>query len=221
MPVQADHRSVIAQVAPGGPQNRRAERVDEFAGMHVPTTPERLGVVEALGVAFQHPVGYEHNSVARLQRESLQPERSARLQTEGEIDVEFDLLNPPLPQPKRERVPGVDNQGIAGMEVHAQQLPGDELAHRRMREQRVIGVPRLLAEVSTSTTLIAKAAHQQGREQRRRYLVTGSVGDRNLQRITVEAVVEGVTADGAGGFEPTGDRELPRLAGVLSSSLVS
>jgi hypothetical protein len=44
--------------------------------------------------------------------------------------------------------------------------------------------------------------------------VTGSVGDRNLQRITVEAVVEGVSADGAGWFEPAGDRELPRLTGV-------
>ena len=65
MPVEADDGGVITQVAPGGPQNSRAERVDEFAGMHVPATPERLGNVEPLGVAFQHPVGHEHNSVAR------------------------------------------------------------------------------------------------------------------------------------------------------------
>ena len=119
-----------------------------------------------------------------------------------------------MTQPERERVPGVDDQRVAGVEVHAQQLPGDELAHRRMRDQRFVGVPRLLAEVSTSTTFVAKASHQQGREQRGRDLVTGSVGDRNLQRITVQAVVEGVSADGAGRFEPAGDGELPRLTGV-------
>ena len=45
MPVEADDSGVITQVTPGGSQNRRAERVDEFAGMHVPAPAERLGNV--------------------------------------------------------------------------------------------------------------------------------------------------------------------------------
>jgi hypothetical protein len=169
VPVEADDSGVITQIAPGGPQNRRAERVDEFTGMHVPATSERLGNVEPLGVALQHPIGHEHDPVTCLQRELLQPKRSARLQTEREINVQFDLLDPTLPQPQRERVPGVHNERIAGVEVHAQQLTGDELARRRMREQRIVGVTRLLAEVSTSTTFIAQASHQQPGEQRGRW----------------------------------------------------
>ena len=99
MPVEADDGGVVTQIAPGGPQNSRAERVNEFTGMHVPATPERLGNVKPLGVAFQHPIGHEHDPVTCLQRELLQPERSIRLQPEGEINVEFDLLDPALPQP--------------------------------------------------------------------------------------------------------------------------
>ena len=63
-------------------------------------------------------------------------------------------------------MPGVHNERIAGVKIHPQQLPGDELAHRRVRDQRIVGVPHLLAEVSTATTFIAEAPHQQGGEQR-------------------------------------------------------
>ena len=166
MPVKADDGGVITQIAPGGPQNGRAERVNEFTGMHAPATPERLSNIEPLGVAFQHSIGHEHDSVSGLQRELLQPKRPARFQTEGEINVEFDLLDPTVPQPQREGVPGVHNERIAGVKIHPQQLPGDELAHRRVRDQRIVGVPHLLAEVSTATTFIAEAPHQQGGEQR-------------------------------------------------------
>ena len=166
--------------------------------MHVPATLERLSNVDPLSVAFQHSIGHEHDSVTGLHRELLQPKRPARFQTEGEINLEFNLLDPTMPQPQRERVPGVHNERIAGVKVHPQQLPGDKLAHRRMRSQRIIGVSCLLAEVSTATTFIAKAPHEQGGEQRGRYLVSRSVGDRNVQRITIEAVVESVPADGAG-----------------------
>jgi hypothetical protein len=168
MPVEADDSGVITQIAPGGPQNRRAERVNEFTGMHVPATSERLRN-EPLGRC----VPASHRSRTRfgtsLQRELLQPKRSARLQPEGEINVEFDLLDPTLPQPQRERVPGVHNQRIAGMEVHTQQLPDDELTRRCMHAQRIVGVTRLLAEISTSTTFIAQASHQQSGEQRGRW----------------------------------------------------
>ena len=73
MPVKADDSGVITQIAAGGSQNGRAERVNEFTGMHVPATPERLSNIEPLGVAFQHSIGHEHDSVSGLQRELLQP----------------------------------------------------------------------------------------------------------------------------------------------------
>jgi len=87
MPVEADDGGVITQIAAGGAQNGRAERVNEFTGMHAPATPERLSNIEPLRVAFQHSIGHEHDSVSGLQRELLQPKRPARFQTEGEINV--------------------------------------------------------------------------------------------------------------------------------------
>ena len=41
MPVEADDGGVVTQVAPNGPQDSRAEHMNEFTGMHVPATSER------------------------------------------------------------------------------------------------------------------------------------------------------------------------------------
>ena len=97
MPVKADDGGVVTQIAPGGSQNGRAERVNELTGMQVPALPERLCNIEPLGIAIQHPIAHEHDSVPGLQRELLQPERPARFQSKREIDVEFDLLDLTLP----------------------------------------------------------------------------------------------------------------------------
>jgi hypothetical protein len=55
MPVKADDSGVITQIAAGGSQNGRAERVNEFTGMHVPATPEEVvPTLVELEVAVPH-----------------------------------------------------------------------------------------------------------------------------------------------------------------------
>ena len=91
VPVEDHDGGVVAEVAAGGVQDRGAERVDDFAGMQVAGLAECGGDVEVRGVAFEHAVGDEDEPVTWHQREPLHSERSARLQTERQIDVEVDV----------------------------------------------------------------------------------------------------------------------------------
>jgi hypothetical protein len=72
----------------------------------------------------------------------------------------------------------------------------------------------LVTQGQSAAATVAQAADQQGRQQRRLDLVPDRISDRHVQRLAVEVVVEGVAADGAGGFQPTGEGELAGLAGV-------
>jgi NAD(P)-dependent dehydrogenase (short-subunit alcohol dehydrogenase family) len=82
------------------------------------------------------------------------------------------------------------------------------------RGQGVVGVAGLVPEVQSTATTVAQAADQEGSQQRCLDLVPNRVGDRYLQRLAVEVVVEGVAADGAGWFQPAGEGELASFAGV-------
>jgi hypothetical protein len=213
-PVEDHDGGVVAEVAAGGAQDRRAECVDQLAGMQVAGVAEGVGDVEVAGVAFQHAVGDEDDPITRLQRKCLDPERSACLQAEGQIDLEVDLLDPFVAQPQRRRVPGVDDDRRPEAQVDTQQLTGDELADPGVCGQRVVGVLGLVQEAQPAAATVAQAADQQGGQQRRLDLVPHRVGDRQLQRAAVEVVVEGVAADGAGRLEPAGKGELRVFTGV-------
>jgi hypothetical protein len=97
--------------------------------------------------------------------------------------------------------------------VHPHELAGDELAGRGVLDQAVVGVVGLLAEAQSLAAPVAQAADQQRGQQRGRHLVADRVGDRHLQVVPVEDVVEGVAADRGGRFQPAGEGELPGLAG--------
>jgi hypothetical protein len=100
VPVEDHDGGVVAEVAAGDPQDRGAEFVDDLAGMQVAGLPECGGDVELGGVAFQHAVGDEDQSVTGLQRERLYPERRGRLQAERQVDVEVNLLDAAVAQPQ-------------------------------------------------------------------------------------------------------------------------
>jgi hypothetical protein len=110
-------------------------------------------------------------------------------------------------------VPGVDDPGRAGVQVDAQELAGDELAGRRVLGEAVVGVAGLLGEAEALSAAVAQAADQQGGQQGSRDVVADRVGDRHLQEVPVELVVEGVPAHRVGRFQPSGEGELPGLAG--------
>ena len=101
VPVENQDGGVVAEVACGRAEYRRAEFVDDFAGMEVAGLAEGSGDVEARSVAFQHAVGDEGEPIAGLERELLYPERSARVQAERQVDVESNLLDAALAQPQR------------------------------------------------------------------------------------------------------------------------
>ena len=74
VPVEDHDGGVVAKVAAGGLEDGGAECVDDFAGMQFAGLLECGGDVELRGVAFQHAVGDEDESVTRRQRERLYPE---------------------------------------------------------------------------------------------------------------------------------------------------
>ena len=137
---------------------------------------------------------------AGLEWKLLHPERAARLQTERQVDVEVDLLDAAVAQPEREWVPGIDDGRRTAVQVDTQQLAGDEVARLGVRGQVVVGF-RMPVEGGSgrgggrcggcATRRVARSAACD--------LVPDSVGDRQLQGITVEVVVKGVASDGAGG----------------------
>ena len=113
-------------------------------------------------------------------------------------------------------MPGVDDDRRTAVQIDAHELTGDELTVRRVGDHRFIGVHGLLREVQPPPASVAQTAHQQRCEEGGRDVVPGGIGDRNVQRVLVEVVVERVTPDGVGRFQPAGDGELSRLAGERS-----
>ena len=71
-----------------------------------------------------------------------------------------------------------------------------------------------LAELDAGPARVAERADQHRREDRGVDGVAHRVGHREMQRVAIHREVEGVAADVAGGLEPRGEGELPRLAGV-------
>lgn len=99
VPVQAEHGGVVAQIAADDPQDGVAERVHDLAGMQVGGVAQRGVDVQIGGVPFEHPVGDEHDAVARFERERLQLDGSAGLEAKRQIDGQLDLLDPALTEP--------------------------------------------------------------------------------------------------------------------------
>jgi hypothetical protein len=137
--------------------------------------------------------------VAGHEGKGLHVEGLARQHAEWCIDAELDLLHDTSAQAEGQGVPGADDHGRAGVQVHVQELTGDELAGRRVLGQAVVGVAGLLAEAQPLPAPVAQAADQQGGQQGRRDLMADRVGDRHLQEVAVEGVVEGVPPTAAAG----------------------
>jgi hypothetical protein len=112
--------------------------------------------IEDGGVALLQAVGQEEDPVSQLKRELLRSQRRAGHDTERRFDAQTDLLHPTIPQPKRQRVTGVDDRGRAGRQVHAQELSGDEPPRARILGQGVIGVQGLGGEVQAPPAGVAQ-----------------------------------------------------------------
>jgi hypothetical protein len=176
--------------------------------------------VELGGVALQHPVGEQDQAVTRPERDLLGAERATGDDPERQVDGELELLGPPVPHPQRQRVPGVDDRRAAAAPVHPHQLTGDELAPRRVGLQRVVGGARLVEQVAAAPPAVAQAADQHRRQQGRLHVVPHRVGDRQVQLVAVEGVVERVAADRVRRFQPAGHGELAdSQVNALGSSL--
>ena len=113
---------------------------------------------------------------------------------------------------QRAGVPGVDHGTGAGGQVDPEELAGDELVSTAVLEDRRVGPRGLLGQRRATAPAVAEAADQQSRQQRRVLRVAHGVGERDVQRVPVEAVVEGVATDVARRLHRAGDGELPGLA---------
>jgi hypothetical protein len=81
-----------------------------------------------------------------------------------------------------------------GVTIDTHELTGDEVAHAGVLEERVVGRGGLLQEPQLAATAVAQAADEHGGERGRVHVVPDGVGDRDVQGVAVEVVVERVAA---------------------------
>ena len=133
----------------------------------------------------------------------------------GGSACELISLGAPVADADRRRMAGVDDARRRRGQVDAHELAGDEGPARR----RSPPAPRgRCAACSASPTprrrALRSAPTSTRRQQRRVERVAHGVGHRQMQRVALEAEVEGVAADVPRRLQPPGQRELPGLAGV-------
>src|SRR4051794_14375113 len=71
VPVKAQRRRVVAQLAVGGVEDDLREMLHGLARVQLATGGEDGCDVDALGVSLEHAVGEEQDPVARLERQRL------------------------------------------------------------------------------------------------------------------------------------------------------
>ena len=95
VPVEAQGCGVVGEFAAEGVKDCVCEVLDGLAWMQVPAGQHQRGDVEALGTAFEHPVGQEEQAVAGLQGQLLLAPTRALHRAERLLRGELDLLGLP------------------------------------------------------------------------------------------------------------------------------
>jgi hypothetical protein len=80
--------------------------------------------VQFRGVALVHAVGRDDHPVTGFDGELLQSAARPLLHPEGQVDGQFDLLDPAVAQPEGERVAGVDDLRRRAVQIDPQHLSG-------------------------------------------------------------------------------------------------
>lgn len=134
MPVEAqDGGVVLGLVAAVGVGDRAHRGAHYLARMLGGGVTQEGGQIDALRLAFLHPVGVQQETVAGTQIQVLHPIGALPGHTEGQIDHQVQFVDPAVAQPQRPGVAGVDELGAAAVRGQAHELAGGKGPHGRGR----------------------------------------------------------------------------------------
>ena len=101
MPVQAQRRRVVFELAPGRLEDGLDHVLHGFARMHLRFRQQDGVDVDVGDVALEHAVGEEDQPVARHERQRLHLVRVTRHDPERRVGPQRHGLDAPAAQPKR------------------------------------------------------------------------------------------------------------------------
>ena len=116
-PVQADDGGIVTQVTTGGVDDVLAHPPHDLPRMLVDGAGKEGPEIELFRGAFEQAVGDQGEAIPGLERHPLDLERPPGLKAERQVNLEVELGDHVVADPKRRRVPGVDHGDLPGTEV--------------------------------------------------------------------------------------------------------
>ena len=214
VPVDDEYGGVVAHCPAIDIEDGAGEHLHRLAWVQVTERGEKLLDLGFGCVALEHAVGDQGEPVAGVELEALQRVGLVGCDSEDEPGVEGDLADLPVADEQRVHVAGVDQLQAAASQVDAPEQGRDELVGGGVRGDVRAGLPGLVDEPEAAPATVAQAADTEGGELSGMTAVPHGVGARQVERVAVDHVVEGVAAGLIGGYQPPGEGELRSLAGV-------